>query len=326
MFNMKKSQLKFLSLFVIVVISVLITSCKKELMEETIIQKPLGERIINEYIEDNLSSIDLEVQEKGSDAYLNFLFEVDMGDYPDFTGENSEYIKSYEELDAVLEFITKERAHLYDNYPPDGIQEKKAEVPNSLEEDHSGSLQKGSYNRTSAKNYALVYAYTFNSSYPDFSSAGGGGDCTNFVSQAVHYGGISMKGSGDGCKHEVNSNEWYVEPGGGLSCFGNWSSWEWSTPWSSTWPFRYYHCHKENNAQSIGWTINPSTADAYLNIGDVVQLQRKSSNSWSTYHTMIVTQDIYRDLMVTYHTTDTKNKKLSDIPLGSTKRFVLVRF
>lgn len=43
------------------------------------------------------------------------------------------------------------------------------------------------YNGTKAANYAKNHATSYNSNYPSFSS-----DCTNFVSQCVHAGGISM--------------------------------------------------------------------------------------------------------------------------------------
>lgn len=312
-----------------VVISVI--SCEKEALKDIEPttkpkqeQNVIGERIINNYIQQNHSSLDPAIQEKGSVAYLNFLFDINMGDYPDLTGKKSVYLTSMEELDAVIEFIMEERAHLYNDYPADAIQDEpearasEGELPNV-----SG---RASYNRTRAKDYALRWAFGRNSSYPDFSTAGGGGDCTNFVSQAVHAGGIAMHGSGDGCKHEVTNAEWYVHSGGGWSCFGSWSNWEWSTPWAATWPFRAYHAYNASNATVPGWTRSASTADAHLNIGDVVQLQRLSNGSWSTFHTMIVTEDIYRDLKVTYHTSDTKNKKLSAIVLGSNQRFMLVKF
>jgi hypothetical protein len=43
------------------------------------------------------------------------------------------------------------------------------------------------YDRTGAVNYAIVYAYYYNDNYHDFSYDGG--DCTNYVNQAIHEGG-----------------------------------------------------------------------------------------------------------------------------------------
>jgi len=249
-----------------------------------------------------------------------------MGGYPDLMDKDSDYIKSPEDLDAVLDFIMEERAPLYNNYPADDIQDGKEAV--EIKEEHFQNLSKGGYDRNRARDYAMNWAYSRNgSNYPDFEGAGGGGDCTNFVSQAIHAGGIEMKGSGDGCKHEVNSSEWYVNKRTGFwPCFGNWSNWEWSTPWATTWPFRNYHAYKAGNATVPGWTTSAATADAHLGVGDVVQLQHLTSNGWSTYHVMIVTEDIYRDLKVTYHSNDTRNRRLGTIWLGSNNRFMLVKF
>jgi len=305
----------------VLAVSVFLTSCEQENIEDTIgnmelsrKQISVGERIINDYIEQKHQLLDIEVRQKGSKAHLDFLFEVRMGDYSDLTGKDSDYIKSPEELKAVIDFIMEERAHLYNNYPADGMQnEKEAEA---IKEDNSLHLLKGGYNRTKAKNYALDWAKGRNKNYPDFANAGG--DCTNFISQAVHAGGIAMRGTGDGCEHEVNSSEWYVHSGGSRDCKGGWSNWEWSTPWAAAWPFRNYHAYKIGNATSLGWTTSASIADRHLGVGDVVQMQKQKNGSWSTYHTMIVTEDIHNDLKVSYHDTDNRNKKLSDIERNNT--------
>jgi len=327
-----------LMIFMVMMGVLFLTSCEKESLidndniknsEKSIYaQESIGERIINSYLEQNQKSLDSEVKRKGSNEYLDFLFRVSMGDYPDLTGKKSDYIKSSEELDAVIDFITKELAPRYNNYPSDPIKEDKVLSPTDKKKVNKplNSQKNSAYNGTAAKDYALTWVYGRNSNYPDFSTAGGGGDCTNFVSQAVQAGGITMHGSGDGCKHEVNSSEWYVHSGGSWNCWGSWSDWEWSTPWAATWPFRDYHSYKTNNATTLGWTTSAMTAWYYMYVGDVVQLQQLSNGSWSTYHTMIVTKDSYPDIYVSYHSGDTKDKKLSDIPLGSTKRFVLVRF
>ncbi|TMK38138.1 MAG: hypothetical protein E6G70_30195, partial [Alphaproteobacteria bacterium] len=48
------------------------------------------------------------------------------------------------------------------------------------------------YNRISAANYATTFALSRNPIWPDDSSSGGGGDCTNFISQALYAGGWEM--------------------------------------------------------------------------------------------------------------------------------------
>lgn len=46
------------------------------------------------------------------------------------------------------------------------------------------------YNQSGAVSYAHQYAYNYNPAYPNFN--GQGGDCTNFVSQALYAGGINQ--------------------------------------------------------------------------------------------------------------------------------------
>jgi hypothetical protein len=48
------------------------------------------------------------------------------------------------------------------------------------------------YNRFMAVQYALKWAFNRNPAFPDYSAQGGGGDCTNFVSQALLAGGWTM--------------------------------------------------------------------------------------------------------------------------------------
>jgi hypothetical protein len=49
------------------------------------------------------------------------------------------------------------------------------------------------FQREAAVDYAVRWALERNPQYPDYSSSnGGGGDCTNFVSQVMHAGGWPM--------------------------------------------------------------------------------------------------------------------------------------
>ena len=53
----------------------------------------------------------------------------------------------------------------------------------------------GGYSGAAAAAYADKYALGANPAYPDLSANGGGGDCTNFVSQAMLAGGWVMTGT-----------------------------------------------------------------------------------------------------------------------------------
>lgn len=52
----------------------------------------------------------------------------------------------------------------------------------------SSNLKKSSYDPNKTVNYAQKYALTYNKKYQSFDD--NGGDCTNFVSQAIYHGGI----------------------------------------------------------------------------------------------------------------------------------------
>ncbi|GAC1512139.1 MAG: hypothetical protein NVS2B16_14580 [Chloroflexota bacterium] len=73
------------------------------------------------------------------------------------------------------------------------------------------------YSGTTAASYADTYWSTYNSAYP--TCANQGGDCTNFVSQALHAGGITMRMS----PPYSGNAAWYIMSNGG--------QWSYSTPW-----------------------------------------------------------------------------------------------
>jgi Putative amidase domain len=68
------------------------------------------------------------------------------------------------------------------------------------------------YNRIAAADYGTKWAVpgARNSTWPDFSSSqGGGGDCTNFISQCLYAGGWNMRQAG---YVNVNPYAWYCRP------------------------------------------------------------------------------------------------------------------
>lgn len=73
------------------------------------------------------------------------------------------------------------------------------------------------YNGAAAAAYADTYWSNYNSAWPDFAHKGG--DCTNFVSQALYAGGLAMRPSpaysGDAA--------WYM--------LQNHNRWSWSNAW-----------------------------------------------------------------------------------------------
>jgi hypothetical protein len=154
------------------------------------------------------------------------------------------------------------------------------------------------YNRHSAVNYALKYAYSPNPDYKYFPNA----DCANFVSQCLHAGG------------------W---PEQGKYCCGSSSSWyyDWGRRpgYSNTWAVandfgRFVSIYSGRGyARSLGhkpWNL-------YFKIGDIVQIDYPDENTgrpdgrWD--HTMIITRITPSDMNMTYHSENRRDKSLTQI-------------
>jgi len=253
-------------------------------------------------------------------------------EYPELTRDDSEFVENQEELDSVFDYAWKHSGYkeLYDGYEKASAEEAK--TPPSAPEEQKASPMSSAHSRSNAIAYAYEWSEAgtntqHNPDYPDF----GLDDCTNFVSQAMKAGGFVESGSGDGCKYEDTSTEWYIDPNPSppILCLGDFRDWEWSTGWTVPWPFRDYFVYQNDYAIAPGWTTSASTAKYYLSPGDVVQLQyEEDTDVWTSYHTMIVTDEDNEELYVTYHSNadgnDEVDKPLSSIDLGTNKRFMLV--
>jgi hypothetical protein len=91
------------------------------------------------------------------------------------------------------------------------------------------------YNRPAAANYADAFWSAFNNAYPYFgappwpaSIISNGDDCTNFVSQALHAGGIATREAANEPWQAVSSTTyWYAHTNGG----GLYGKAGWTTSW-----------------------------------------------------------------------------------------------
>lgn len=146
------------------------------------------------------------------------------------------------------------------------------------------------YDRTKAVEYAKRWWNKRNPSFYNFDNLGG--DCTNFISQCLLYGGYKMK-------YDV-LNGWFYET---LSH---------RSP-SFTGVNEFYH-FSTKNTQNLGVKAVICNIND-LEIGDVVQL-RQSLNRFT--HSLLVTNvlnngDNIKDrILVSTHTIDSFDRKLSD--------------
>jgi hypothetical protein len=147
-------------------------------------------------------------------------------------------------------------------------------------------------NRQAVVNYAYQYwgpnDSNYNGAYRNFNNSGTqGGDCTNFISQALRNGG------------------WPDVTG----FYRNTTAW-WYNSLNQTWTWI--------NAQywwQFAWNRPRVDHAAYVNDlvpGDILQLDFNRDNSMD--HSMIVTKkDGNGNIYLTYHTTNTRDRAFSDI-------------
>ncbi|MDH6350389.1 hypothetical protein M2298_002347 [Brevibacillus sp. 1238] len=152
----------------------------------------------------------------------------------------------------------------------------------SIEAPEGAALASYSYDGSEAADYALDYALNPNPNYYTWNN-----DCTNFVSQALNYGGIPERGTTSG-----NYKKWYYR-----------DRWDVSNSWINVDDFY--------EVATNSYTIFGSDLDyaSELSLGDVVQYDIDSDGDWN--HTAIVTKltnnGRYDIPLVSYHSSNRKN-------------------
>jgi hypothetical protein len=141
-------------------------------------------------------------------------------------------------------------------------------------------------NRNAIVSYAYTYWQNYNPSYRRFDNYGQGGDCTNFVSQALRAGGWP------------DVTGWYQS--------------------TSAWWYNYLNqTYTWINAHYWWWFTHDrprgfiTDSDRNLLVGDILQIDFNRDGYID--HSMIVTYKDSNDLYLTYHTNDTLNRPLSSI-------------
>jgi hypothetical protein len=153
----------------------------------------------------------------------------------------------------------------------------------------------GFYNRTAAIRYATTWALNYNPFWvSDASINGGGGDCTNFISQSLFAGGWSMI---DGPKRDYRA--WYGQM---LDADRDDRSWT----WAGADPFSKF---LNSSGRARRCTFNE------LTLGDLIQ--EKVAGRDHVSHTMLVTkvtgQGARRTVFLTYHSTNHLNTSYQDV-------------
>ncbi len=138
------------------------------------------------------------------------------------------------------------------------------------------------YNRENAVTYAERYAFSQNPVFGNF--AGIGGNCTNFVSQAIYAGTCVMN-------YTATYGWFYISLN------------ERSPSWTGV---EFFYNFMTQNA-GIG-PFGESTGPDNLELGDVVQLGRESEGY---YHTLLVVGFAENDILVAAQTDNAYRRPLS---------------
>jgi hypothetical protein len=159
------------------------------------------------------------------------------------------------------------------------------------------------YSRVAAIQYAFTYAKSYNRAYADLSGRagnGGGGDCNNFVSQALFAGGWPMTDSLFFSAHWP-ANWWYRRQPTGSKWehyFSGYASTTWANP-----DFFYKFLFLSGRAVLCD--------ESDLRPGDIVQAAHMPERA--VIHTMIVTTKRSNDVGLTYHTNDTLDASFNKV-------------
>ena len=137
------------------------------------------------------------------------------------------------------------------------------------------------YNRLAAVRYADLWWNSYNPAYRHFDD-----DCTNYISQCLHAGGIPMKDTGN------RSSGWWYRGGDSPSAV-------WSYSWTVATSFRWML----ENGNPIRTEKRESPYE--LTIGDIICYDFEGDGRWN-HSTIIVAKDFFGSPLVNAHTVNSR--------------------
>lgn len=148
--------------------------------------------------------------------------------------------------------------------------------------DLSANQGSGSYNRAKVKRYAEIWWNQYNPTYPKFEV-----DCTNYVSQCLHAGGLPMEFS------KNRSTGWWVQ-----------GKANWSYSWSVANSLMIYLAG--GNPQKRRKAELKSSADQLM-VGDVICYDWNGDGNYQ-HNTIVVSKDANGMPLVNAHTTNSRHR------------------
>uniref|UniRef100_UPI00402AEF91 amidase domain-containing protein n=1 Tax=Bacillus sp. DX2.2 TaxID=3073452 RepID=UPI00402AEF91 len=167
------------------------------------------------------------------------------------------------------------------------------------------------YSGSAAASYAVKWAKGRNPNFGDYSGGifGGGGDCTNFVSQAVNAGGKGMNKLNNISFSTADllpgNTYWYsvVVP----NATGNRSVFKASHTWTVVENFYNYWSSRVPTYE----TYSPKALEGNANVGDVIQY--RNDETGRKWHSLMVTHKSPGSFQISQHSGDRKNDEIGYI-------------
>ncbi|WP_246625264.1 amidase domain-containing protein [Fictibacillus nanhaiensis] len=185
-------------------------------------------------------------------------------------------------FDFYVEEISQERRAVFldgdmKSDEPANAEGNYKELPKIERENDSISPNKGGYDRLAAVRYAERWWNTYNPAYKSFEN-----DCTNYISQSVHAGGIPMT------PQSIKSKGWWMRNN------------SWSYSWSVANAFRWYLSGSKSSLQA-----QEKSAAHLLLPGDVICYDFTGDGHYQ-HTTIVVAKDPSGEPLVNAHTTNSR--------------------
>lgn len=207
-------------------------------------------------------------------------------DHSFFLSKNKKW--KIDEFEDGSKFRVMPPSKIDKGFPPILSPEEAISKQKPIENNLTAQSASYAYDRNYAAWYGSYYALTPNTAFRNFSNSGG--DCTNFISQAVWYGHWPMAGWWPNIS---SSSVWWYD-------FG------WTKSQSYTWTSanHWYRFISDRRGYLTG-------SFCYLQKGDIIQADWNKDGSID--HSMIVTYKNGCDIRVSYHSNNTRDKSIWDI-------------
>jgi hypothetical protein len=146
----------------------------------------------------------------------------------------------------------------------------------------------GTYNPTTAANYAISYWNNYNSAYRAY-----GNDCTNFVSQSSNWAGWQHIGG-----WYLDDNNWWYSPNP-MVTWGNKTE---SRSWVNVQDYYFF-------ARNSGRAFNAQYQTDFT-VGDTLQVDFSKPDGILDHNTIVTRDDGNGNIFLTYHSNNTLNMSI----------------